>query len=124
LSGQTPFPPGARIVVRETEWLVRSCTATERDGYKIRATGISELIRDEDAVFFTELEDPKPVLLKPEETILVPDDSAEFARGRLFLEATLSECLINDPMSRGCGAVLGWCRGGCAEMGGREPCVS
>jgi hypothetical protein len=60
LSDQTPFPPGARIVVRETEWLVRSCTATERDGYKIRATGISELIRDEDAVFFTELEDPKP----------------------------------------------------------------
>ena len=89
MSDQTPFPPGARIVVRETEWLVRSCTATERDGYKIRATGISELIRDEDAVFFTELEDPKPVLLKPEETVLVPDDSAEFARGRLFLEATL-----------------------------------
>ena len=89
MSDQTPFPPGARIVVRETEWLVRSCTATERDGYKIRATGISELIRDEDAVFFTELEDPKPVLLKPEETVLVPDDSAEFARSRLFLEATL-----------------------------------
>ena len=72
MSDQTPFPPGARIVVRETEWLVRSCTATERDGYKIRATGISELIRDEDAVFFTELEDPKPVLLKPEETVSYP----------------------------------------------------
>ena len=80
MSDQTPFPPGARIVVRETEWLVRSCTVTERDGYKIRATGISELVRDEDAVFFTKLEDPKPVLLKPEETILVRDDSAEFAK--------------------------------------------
>jgi ERCC4-related helicase len=89
VTGQTPFPPGARIVVREAEWLVRSCTATERDGYKIRATGISELVRDTDAVFFTELEDPRPVLLRPEETVLVPDDSAEFAKGRLFLEATL-----------------------------------
>jgi hypothetical protein len=89
VTGPTPFPPGARIVVREAEWLVRSCTATERDGYKIRATGISELVRDTDAVFFDELEDPGPVLLKPEETVLVPDDSAEFAKGRLFIEATL-----------------------------------
>jgi len=35
----------------------------------------------------------------------------------------LSECLINDLMSRGRGVVPGWCRGGCAEMGGRGPCV-
>ena len=85
----TPYPPGARIVVREAEWMVRNCTATEHDGYKIRATGVSELVRDEDAVFFTELENPKPVLLKPEETILVPDQTPRFAMSRLFLEATL-----------------------------------
>jgi len=85
----TPYPPGARIVVREAEWMVRSCTATEHDGYKIRATGVSELVRDEDAVFFTELENPKPVLLRPEETILVPDQTPRFAMSRLFLEATL-----------------------------------
>jgi hypothetical protein len=89
MTGQTPFPPGARVIVREAEWLVRNCTATKPDGYKIRVTGISELVRDEDAVFFTELENPRPVLLKPEETVLVPDDSAEFAKSRLFLEATL-----------------------------------
>ena len=89
MTGQTPFPPGARVIVREAEWLVRNCTATKPDGYKIRVTGISELVRDEDAVFFTELENPTPVLLKPEETVLVPDDSAEFAKSRLFLEATL-----------------------------------
>jgi ERCC4-related helicase len=85
----TPYPPGARIVVREAEWMVRSCTATEHDGFKIRATGVSDLVRDEDAVFFTELENPKPVLLKPEETVLVPDQTPRFAMSRLFLEATL-----------------------------------
>src|ERR1022692_694617 len=85
----TPYPPGARIVVREAEWMVRSCTATEHDGFKIRATGVSELVRDEDGVFFTELENPKPVLLKPEETVLVPDQTPRFAMSRLFLEATL-----------------------------------
>jgi ERCC4-related helicase len=87
--GQTPFPPGARIVVRDTEWLVRSCTRTESDGYKIRATGVSEFVREEDAVFFTALEEPEPVLLNPEETRLVRDDTSAFAMSRLYLEATL-----------------------------------
>ena len=85
----TPYPPGARIVVREAEWMVRSCTATEHDGFKIRATGVSELVRDEDAVFFTKLETREPELLDPEKTILVPDETPRFVMSRLFLEATL-----------------------------------
>jgi ERCC4-related helicase len=86
---QTPFPPGARIVVRDTEWLVRNCTPTEHDGFKITATGVSEFVREESAVFFTALEDPQPELLKPEETRLFRDDSPGFALSRLYLEATL-----------------------------------
>jgi ERCC4-related helicase len=85
----TPFPPGARILVRETEWMVRSCAPTEFDGYKIRAIGVSEFVRDEEAVFFSELEKPSPVLLEPEDTELIPDDTPAFAKSRLFLEATL-----------------------------------
>ncbi len=88
-SDQTPFPPGARIVVRDTEWLVRSCTPAEPEGYKIRATGVSEFVREEDAVFFTALEEPKPALLRPEETTLVRDDTPGFAMSRLYLEAAL-----------------------------------
>ena len=86
---QTSFPPGARILVRDAEWLVRTCTRTDYNDYKITATGISELVRDENAVFFTALEQPPPMLLRPEETILVPDQTAAFAQSRLFLEATL-----------------------------------
>jgi hypothetical protein len=86
---QTPFPPGARIVVRDTEWLVRNCVPTEDDGYKITATGVSEFVREENAVFFTALEDPAPVLLRPEETRLVTDTTPAFGMSRLYLEATL-----------------------------------
>jgi ERCC4-related helicase len=87
---QTPFPPGARILVRgETEWMVRSCAPAGLDGFKIRAIGVSELVRETEAVFFTELEDPKPILLRPEDTVLIPDDTPAFAKSRLFLEATL-----------------------------------
>ena len=50
---------------------------------------MSEFVRDEDAVFFTAIEDPKPVLLRPEETALVRDDTPAFAMSRLYLEATL-----------------------------------
>ena len=85
----TPFPPGARIVVRNTEWLVRNCTPVKPDGFKITATGVSEFVRDESAVFFTALEDPSPALLRPEETTLVADSTSAFAMSRLYLEATL-----------------------------------
>jgi ERCC4-related helicase len=87
---RTPYPPGARILVRDTEWLVRNCTwIGPEDGFKIRATGVSEFVREEEAVFFTRLEDPTPELLKPEETCLVRDDTSAFAMSRLYLDATL-----------------------------------
>ena len=85
----TPFPPGARIEVRGAEWLVRNCAQTAHAGYKITATGVSEFVREESAVFFTALEDPQPVLLDPRETRLFEDESPAFADSRLYLEATL-----------------------------------
>jgi hypothetical protein len=45
------FAPGARIVVRDEEWLVRSATPTARDGHKIQAVGVSELVLDDPATF-------------------------------------------------------------------------
>lgn len=69
--------------------MVRSCAPAGLDGFKIRAIGVSELVRETEAIFFTELEDPKPILLRPEDTLLVPDETPRFAKSRLFLEATL-----------------------------------
>src|SRR5580692_11201291 len=85
----TPFPPGARIEVRGAEWLVRNCAQTAHAGYKISATGVSEFVREESAVFCTALEDPPPVLLDPKETRLFRDESSAFVDSRLYLEATL-----------------------------------
>ncbi|MEU4823034.1 DEAD/DEAH box helicase [Actinomadura sp. NPDC023710] len=83
----TPYAPGARIEVRDAEWMVRTCTPTRRDGYKITAVGVSEFVRDEDAVFFTRIDDV--VQLRPEDTRLVADASSAFARSRLYLESVL-----------------------------------
>ncbi|WP_248965312.1 DEAD/DEAH box helicase [Sphaerisporangium perillae] len=84
---ETSYPPGARIEVRDAEWIVRTCAPTTYDGYKITAVGASEFVRDEEAVFFTKLEEVS--LLRPEETVLEQDVTPRFAQSRLFLEAVL-----------------------------------
>ncbi|GGK65723.1 helicase [Planomonospora parontospora subsp. parontospora] len=88
---ETSYPPGARIEVRDAEWIVRTCAQLASDGdtprYKITAVGASEFVRDEDAVFFSDLDDVS--LLKPEETVLEQDATPRFAQSRLFIEAVL-----------------------------------
>ncbi|WP_200305125.1 SNF2-related protein [Streptomyces adelaidensis] len=85
--GETRYPPGAQILVRDEEWLVKNAIRTDYDGDKIEAVGVSEFVRDEEAVFFTKIDDVD--LLEPENTRLVPDTSSYFRRSRLFLEAVL-----------------------------------
>lgn len=43
---------GERVLVRDEEWLVRASRATEFDGTRVEVTGVSELVRDQPAVFF------------------------------------------------------------------------
>src|SRR3954469_7157625 len=79
--------PGARVEVRDEDWLITRIQQTKADGLLVRALGLSELVRDQEATFFTNLDDVTP--LRSEETRLVHDDSPGFRRGRLYLEALL-----------------------------------
>ena len=81
------YPPGSQIEVRDEEWLVRNVTRTVHDGERIEAVGVSEFVRDQEAVFFTKLDDVQ--LMDPSRTRLTADDSPNFRRSRLFLEAVL-----------------------------------
>ena len=76
---------GERIVVRDEEWLVRAVRNTERDGVRVEVTGVSSLVRDQDAVFFGSLDTIDR--LDPKDGTLVADDSAGFRRSRLWLES-------------------------------------
>ncbi|MFE8989798.1 helicase-related protein [Streptomyces collinus] len=86
-TGQDQYPAGAQVVVRDEEWLVRSSMPTEDDGTRIEVVGVSEFVRDQEAVFFSGLD--RIELLDPRETTLVMDDSPNYRRSRLFLEAVL-----------------------------------
>src|SRR5581483_525411 len=79
--------PGARVVVRDEEWLVRRVEALPHQGYSVHVTGLSELVRHHDAIFLTTLDEVAE--MRPEETRLVADDSPFFRRSRLYLESLL-----------------------------------
>ncbi|WP_138907663.1 DEAD/DEAH box helicase [Streptomyces chryseus] len=86
-TGRDQYPAGAQVVVRDEEWLVRSSMPTADDGTRIEVVGVSEFVRDQEAVFFSGLD--RIELLDPRATGLVMDDSPNYRRSRLFLEAVL-----------------------------------
>ncbi|WP_229844737.1 SNF2-related protein [Streptomyces cinnamoneus] len=58
----------------------------------VEATGISSFVRGTDAVFYSRLDAIQ--VLDPRETRLVPDDSPNHRRGRLFLEAVMRKTFL------------------------------
>lgn len=83
----TTLAPGARLLIRDEEWLVKSTLPVRTGGSAVRVVGLSELVRNHEAVFLTDLDDIRE--LKPEETKLVADDSPQYRRSRLYLESLL-----------------------------------
>ncbi len=79
--------PGARVVVRDEEWLVRRTHKANPGGSAVHVTGLSELVRGKDAIFLSDLDDIEE--LAPEKTALVTDDSPRYRKTRLYLEALL-----------------------------------
>jgi len=82
----TAFAAGSVMVVRDEEWIVSSCERAG-DGWKVRCVGSSELARDMPATFYSALDDIEA--LDPADAELVQDDSPNFRRSRLWVEAVL-----------------------------------
>ncbi|PIE40970.1 MAG: hypothetical protein CSA49_05815 [Gammaproteobacteria bacterium] len=43
------FAPGARVEIRDAEWVIRRVDLTSGDGYQLTCDGISELVRGKEA---------------------------------------------------------------------------
>ncbi|MEX8501153.1 helicase-related protein [Leptothrix ochracea] len=89
------FAPGARVVIRDEEWLIRRVDPSTDGGWLLTCDGISELVRGRDALFLTELEDRIEVL-DPAETRLVADDSPTYTASLLYLESMRRRSVAND----------------------------
>lgn len=91
--------PGARVVIRDAEWLVRRVDTTSTGGQSIHAVGLSELVKDREAVFLAELERDIAVL-DPADTTLVQDASPHFRNTLLCIESLLRQTPPTDPPSQ------------------------
>jgi len=78
--------PGSTVIVRDESWLVSSIEPTT-DGHFVHVLGLSELVRDTEAVFSTAIDDVQEV--DPSATRVVADESPKYRRTRLWLEAML-----------------------------------
>ena len=83
--------PGSVVVVRDEEWLVTGVEQTT-DGQLLRLQGLSGLVRDTTAAFYTALDDVR--VLDPAEATVTADSSSGYRSARLWVEATLRKTSI------------------------------
>ncbi|WP_137876345.1 helicase-related protein [Rhodococcus sp. Q] len=73
-------------MVRDEEWLVTSAEQGS-DGWLVKARGLTELVKDTTATFYSSLDDIVPQ--DPRNTEVVADSSSGYRDSRLWLEALL-----------------------------------
>ncbi len=87
--------PGARVVIRDAEWVVRRVDNASDGGWQLTCDGISEVVRGRTALFLTQLEDGVQVL-DPAATEFVADDSPRYTASLLHIESVLRSQVPND----------------------------
>jgi hypothetical protein len=83
--------PGARVLIRDAEWIVKRVDRTGTGGRSVEAVGVSEIVRDKEARFLTEIEGDSITVLDPADTQLVTDSSPQFRGTKLYLESLLRQ---------------------------------
>ena len=73
ISNNIIFPPGAKVLIRDEEWLVKGSKSITTGGVALSVVGLSEFVKDHHSIFLSTLDTIQE--LKPQETKLVSDDS-------------------------------------------------
>ena len=95
MSTSTPIAPGAHIELRDAVWRVERLDLTSSGSQAWRCVGISEIVRDLEAVFLQEYE-PDVRVLDPRATRLERDVSSQHRAGLLYVESLLRDVLPPD----------------------------
>lgn len=89
-NAQPPIAPGAHIELRDAVWRVIRVDPTSTGGHAWHVEGVSELVRDQPALFLSDLE-PDVTVLDPRHTQLERDTSSMHRDGLLYMESRLRE---------------------------------
>ena len=87
--------PGARIAVRDAEWLVRKTEMSARSGRVIHVVGLSNIVRDKESIFIEKFEDEIEII-DPKNTKLVADISPFFKDSLLYLDGQIRRALPDE----------------------------
>jgi len=87
------FAPGARVLIRDCEWIIRRADPSDDGGYLLTVDGLAELVNGKSAQFLTQLEEQANAIqvLDPADTRFEQDRSPGFEKSRLFIEAQLRQ---------------------------------
>jgi len=90
---QSLYAPGARVVIRDCEWVVRRADPCDDGGYILTVDGLSELVNGKSAQFLSRLEEQADAIriLDPAETRFEQDTTPGFEKSRLFIETQLRQ---------------------------------
>lgn len=89
--------PGARVTIRDEDWIVRRVDQSDYQGRALTCDGLSELVRGTSATFLEKLEDDIQ-LHDPSNTELYPDTSPFFSQALLYLESQRLRTVANDQL--------------------------
>lgn len=78
--------PGSVVRVRDEDWLVTGTEATA-SCILIQVRGLTELVRDTEAAFYSDLD--RIEVVDPRNAKIITDDTPRYRKTRLFLETTL-----------------------------------
>ena len=97
---QALYAPGARVVIRDCEWIVRRADPSDDGGYILTVDGLSELVNGKSARFLTQLEEQADAIrvLDPAETQFEQDLTPGFEKSRLFIETQLRQITPADQL--------------------------
>jgi superfamily II DNA or RNA helicase len=96
MKGKIRPAPGARVVIRDAEWLVQTTESTRSGAMVLKVVGVSDFIKGKTAQFLESLEEDLEVL-DPKLTKLVQDETSGYQKSLLFIEAHLRQTAPTTP---------------------------
>ena len=90
----TDYAPGMRAVIRDEEWLIKKIETNSLGHQVLQCVGITQLVRNRDTIFLTDLEQIQ--IVDPASIQLIADSSPFFKRSLLYLESQWRQQLPTD----------------------------
>lgn len=90
------LPPGARVEIRDEQWIVRQCEYdTQIKSYVLKVEGVSGIVRGMNATYLSILDKVKEV--NPVDVEFEVDYSAQYNRSKLFTDLWLRKHIPSGP---------------------------